>query len=302
VNWVILKDPTMLRINTSMLVQSYDLWYYNGAPFTGVAFAIDASHRVEANKYHEGRISGRYLNEYLEPNGPVYPKVDWDYLGSDNEDDPKPLNTFQGQVFSGIAYSFEGHFCLAESYYEDGSDVSDVFYSESGRITRIALHHTRFGQIYEFDEAGNLLRCELTARPEFDFRIHRDGAGNLKGVLMRGDGFQGVSRRRKEVYFAGFVDKRDLLRLGSSDKLWLAGDGINDEFFGELLDNRCISGTICLSLMDVAITAVSIDRLANCAKLRSLSITDSPSISSNDVKLFRSRRPDCAVIVDRVVM
>lgn len=292
----------MLRVKVAMLIQKAGLWFYKAVPFTGVAFATDENHSVEANEYHEGRISGRYLNEYLESTGPVSPKVDWACLGSTSDDEPNPLYLYQGRLFSGIAYFFGGQFCRAEFYCQEGRNVSDVFYSESGKTTKICLTHSKISQTYEFDETGNMLRCRLSARPEFKLWVDCESAGSLAAILVEGNAFEGVARRLDEIYFASFVDKRNLFQLHSADDLWLSGDGINDKFFCELLDNQCISDTLRLSLMNVAVTSVGFDRLVDCVKLRSLSISGSPSISTKAVKLFRSRRPDCTVEVDRVVI
>lgn len=281
----------MLRLKKSALTEE-GAFFYKGDLFSGVAFTMSEGEMVNAIEVSEGMEVGKYFPKYFPESD--YRVVDIELLDPEDEDDYEPFLCLNGERFSGIALEFDGVFCTGELLYVRGWSDSQVAYYKTGRLESIDLIEDGFSQIYQCYENDQLKKYEITVRNSFSFNLEFNEDGGLSVLGMEGDCFNQVKLISDKLAIPAFKNESFLDDLKAEKFLSLSGDSVTDKLFKRLISSGVLEQTENISLFQTSVTKESLYLLQNDSRLNKL-LVNSNIINLDEVKLFKSDKPDCYV-------
>lgn len=286
----------MLRLKKIALTEEYGKFFYQGNLFTGVAFTTNEGGMVDAIEILAGIEAGKYFPKYF----PVSDcrVIDMEFLEPEDETDYEPFLCFNGERFTGVAFEFDGVFCTGELLYERGWSDSQVTYYEAGRLESIELIENDFSQIYQWYENEQVKRYEVAARSSFSFNLAFNEDGYLSALGMEGDCFN-QARLMSDKLVVPFLKEESFIDdLKAAEFLSLSGHSVTDELFKRLISFGGLEQTESISLLQTAVTKEGLCLLRKENRLNKLLI-NSDIMNLDDVKLFKSDRPDCYIDFNR---
>lgn len=282
----------MLRLKKSALTEKEGKLFYKGDLFSGVAFTMSEGELVNAIEVSEGMEIGKYFPKYFPESD--YRVIDIELLVPEDEDDYDPFLCLNGERYSGIALEFDGVFCTGELLYVRGWSDSQVVYYKTGRLESIDLVEDGFSQIYQRYENDQLKKYEITVRNSFSFNLAFNEDGGLSVLGMEGDYFDQVKLISGKLVIPTFKNESFIEDLKAAQFLSLSGNSFTDKLFKRLIFSGVLEQTKNISLFQTAVTREGLYLLQQDSRLHKL-LVNSNIISLDDVKLFKSDKPDCYV-------
>lgn len=285
----------MLRLKKSALTEKKGKFFYKGDLFSGVAFTMSEGELANAIEVSEGMEIGKYFPEYFPESD--YRVIDIELLDPEDEDDYEPFLCLNGERFSGIAIEFDGVFCTGELLYVRGWTDSQVAFYKNGRLESIDLIEEGFSQIYEWDENSDLKKYEVTVRNSFSFNVAFNEDGCLSVLRMEGDYFNQVKLISDKLAIPAFKNDSFIDDSKAASYLSLSGDSVTNEILERLIFSGALEQTEEISLFHTSVTKEGLSLLKENGNLNKLSMK-SDTISLDEMKLFKSDKPDCYIVFD----
>ncbi|MDO6423920.1 hypothetical protein [Saccharophagus degradans] len=286
----------MLRLKKNALTEKAGKLFYKNELFSGIAFTISQGEIVKAIKISEGMEIGQYSPKYL----PGYDCriIDIEILDPEDESDYEPFLCLNGVRFNGIALEFDGDFCTGELLFVRGWSDSQVTYYKTGCLESIELIEDGFSQIYQWHENEQLKKYEVTSRNSFSFNLAFNEDGYLSALGMEGDYFNQVKLISDKLAIPAFKNEHFIDELKASEFLSISGNSVTDRLFKRLISSGALQQTDYISLFDTSVTKESLHLLQANTRLNKLFI-NSNTIKLEDVKIFKSDKPDCHIELNR---
>lgn len=286
----------MLRLKKSALSEKAGKLFYKGDLFSGVAFTMSEGELVNAIMISKGMEIGSYFPKYL----PVsdHRIIDIELLEPEDDNDYEPFLCLNRERFNGVALEFDGDLCTGELLFVRGWPDSQVTYYKTGRLESIELAEDGFSQIYQWYENEQLKKYEVTSRNSFSFNLAFNEDGGLSVLGMEGDYFNQVTLISDKLAIPAFKNESFIDDLKASELLSISGISVTDKLFKKLISSGALEQTDNISLFETAVTKESLYLLQEDSRLNKL-IIKSNTINLDDVKLFKSDKPDCYVELNR---
>lgn len=282
----------MLRINEIALSEIEGVLFYNGEPFSGIAFSLNDGVLHGAFEYKGGIKTEEYSFKYFS-DMPETMIVDMGALEPENEDDYEAFQCLHGERFSGVAIEFDGDVCTGELLFIRGWCDSQITYFHSGVLESVELVEEGFSQIYQWYESGQIRKFEISVKNLFSISLAFSSDGELSIFGIEGDYFDQIKKVLPKVKIPLYTDQSsvDGLRVGSF--ISLSGSSFNDELFKRMF----LKGNFDQTQHVILQTAMTKESLSALQKLKYLIrlVIRSDSLELEDAKHFKSARPDCYV-------
>ncbi|BCV65335.1 hypothetical protein TUM17387_06940 [Shewanella carassii] len=286
----------MLRLKKSELTEEKGTFFYKGDLFSGIAFTMIKGELVSAIEISEGVEVGNYSPKYFpESNCRI---IDIDLLEPEDEDDYESFLCLNGERFSGIALEFDGVFCTAELLYVRGWSDSQVVYYETGRLASIELVEDGFSQIYQVYKNERLKKCEVTVRNSFSFNLEFNEDGSLTVLGIEGDYFNQLELVLDKLAIPVYKNESFIENLKAAQFLSVSGNSVTDKLFEKLIASGGLEQVENISIFQTAVTKESLRLLQKYRNINKLFV-NSNVINLDDVRLFKSNKPDCYVEFNR---
>jgi hypothetical protein len=281
-----------MKIKTTALKFSSSIAYFNKIPFSGTSLEFDGALLSKTKKFTNGLPVELRDDNYIKASDGLR-QVDAGFLTSVDEDYREPA-LFNGALFTGIAYYFEDNFCCEECCFEDGLIASNVSYFKDGRLESIELINDDFAQEHNWYESGAVKSFQYSGHDKFHSGMDFDQYGRIESASISVGYFSGIKRFQDEIKF-NWMDE-DVLRAYDrcSERLFLSGDGVDDEIFEILTNGDKLNDSSTIELYKTAVTRNGLTYLLNCNAVKKL-VIKSPTIDRDDCDWFRRQRPDCDV-------
>ena len=279
-----------LRINLSSLTVEENRYFFNGTLFSGVAIGCIECKVKKLVNISEGIYQKPYVGDILQfPSD--QPMVDFSCL-KEEEAGPDVPFLYNHARFSGVAFEFDGDFCVGEYLYEDGWEQDAVSYFKSGKLAAFDLMKGGFSQKVEFYEDSQLKTIYLFERDLFHSTFLLDKDGKVTFINIEGRYFEYVKNYQKKLHYSAF-DKASFIAFECAEKIKLSGSGISDIQIQDLCE-FAFKGTSMLWLKNSLVTVNGLKMLATVRGLQELNVR-SEVITFEEVRTFKSQRPDCHV-------
>jgi hypothetical protein len=311
----------LLKVKSSALTKVDDIVYLLGARYSGVAFYIsDDGEIYDIINYSHGYANGIYQppDEYnctdfdivIDENSM---RVDVDMLqsGDSSSYTGEPF-MFRGEAFTGVAYRFQGEFCIEEKLYLDGYYSSIEMGSEwyfTGVLKSLDLDYMgnsrcNFGERYGFYEDGMFSRGGFWLIEECNGSRVRTSGGwgfnensQISGVGITGNYFDRYEEFSLLMKYPHLLpsSKCDMRKFRCASCLILNDDGIDDELVYNISSNHGLDNVKELLINDTSLSADLILGLKDLGNLKKLSICDKRSGIEAAVREIVTIRQDMEV-------
>ena len=233
----------MLRVNASALTQKAGKTYCLDATFNGIAFSTAEDGRVtQATRYLHGVVIDDYqpIPEYRNNRLTIdeaTSKIDAACLVSGADSYTGEPYYYKDELFTGIAYRFEGVFCTDEVIYLNGyyssMEIGSSWY-KSGTLKSVDLDQGNFSESYSWYEDGTLENVVIThahldnIRTHFGLELGFNKAQQLKSLLVKGDYFNRVFDIWDDIKFHLFTCRCEAIKFRGAPYLYITGSGIEE--------------------------------------------------------------------------
>lgn len=286
----------MLRLKRSALTKQDGSFFYNGSPFSGVAFAMSDGEMVNAIEILEGIETGKYSPPLLP--APDCRVVDMELLDPEDEDDYEPFLCLEGERFSGLALEFDGDFCTGELLYVRGWPQSQYTYYRTGQPESVELVEDDLSQTCQWHENGQLRKYKVASRSSFSFNMELREDGCLSVLGMDGDCFNQANQMADRLVVPAPDADSFMDGLKSAEFLSLSGDSITDDEFGKLALSGALDQTERISLFQTGVSIAGLSLLKANRRLSKLTI-ESTTVSLDAARSFKLDMPACHVELNR---
>lgn len=279
----------MVIVKEKVLSKVGEYCQYNGKLFTGVALTVLNGVITKRTEYQEGRRIGDYVNPYF-----LIDKGALHIESSSMDDEFSEPCMYREVEFSGIAYTFDGDKCLSEKQYQYGWLLSEVTYDAQGDLKELEIISDEFSQKYNWFNRDHIERFEIFEKNNFGISLVFLDTNIITGLSIDGDYFNRIADLGDKVKYHLFDDKVFSFSLVGADYLYVSGSAVDEEVFNNLLADNGLSGTTKLRICRTPLTIESLEKLISFKNIVELYV-ESEIISIEDLKSFKSQRPDCFV-------
>jgi len=283
-----------LRVDSAKILVQNNKYYLNGELFSGIAIKLSGCVVREKMRIDAGVHLGSYTDDLIKINQEQL-MVDFSCLKEEEHGPDVPYN-YQGSRFSGVAFEFIDAICVGEYAYEDGWKTDSVSFRRSGDLAGFDLMENDFSQRAIFFECGNLESIYLFKKELFHATFAFDDANNITVINIEGAYFDNIKNYSNSIK-CSIPESKNFTELKGADCVKISGSGIDDELFTSLCQTG-LNNTSELWFWRTKMTLNSISMLINLDKLKELNV-ESDVLTVDDLKKFKSQRPDCYVEFNR---
>jgi len=239
----------MLRIDAELLIEKDELYYYQDALFTGIAFFLNIPMIEKVNEYSQGKFIGPYISKWLDNDKSIL-RVEVEELDGDGEHQQA---FFEGKPFSGISYYIDEGFCHQEADYKNGWVGQEIDFYRSGDVGSMRLMNEVLSEEVRFNNKGYIEEYKLNKFNVFNVKfLYTEQA--LRSVRLNGDFINLVN---KDEYLLN-IDVPDTLekikKIKIHSTLNLFGSGISDEFVEAIMRNDGLKETNEIFISDTSLS------------------------------------------------
>lgn len=117
-------------------------------------------------------------------------------------------------------------------------------------------------------------------------------------LVIEGDYFAQIKQLKDQLALDMFQSVDFAMELVGADYLFISGNGVKDDIYNDLLSHGGLEGTTKLCISKSPISSSGLDKLVPLENIEQLLI-ESDTIDIEALKLFKSRRPNCLVELNR---
>ncbi len=252
----------MIRVKADRLEEIDGLLYFRNVPFSGIAFYVDGCYVVDKKIYKNGHFVKNYVNEIINK---YYGHIDMQEILFDcAEWEPEwsnPPTYFQDKPFTGILYDFRDDIhCTEEMFFLNGSEdpYVEFYWNTYGKLMDISvfIEKEKFSQtLYRYRD-GRIQRMGTSfyvGDKRVFFSMHNGEDGKWTSFSISDGYFEHIASMKDRFYF-DIVDNKQYFRtLKIKEALVLHEDGIDNELFENLLNNKEIKNLKELWLNDTKV-------------------------------------------------
>lgn len=279
----------LLRLNKNALEQREDLAYFQERLFDGIAYTLTGDTVTALEAYHQGRCSGPYRDPQFE-GAENSPRVLMSSLTPFEEDYEEPYS-YQGKRFNGLAYQFEGNYCVGLLFMKEGQAFKTLEWLGDGTLVYY-IHNRRLYQEYATcypDGRLEHLKLDMTDHFSLELKLSEDQA--LKTLILTGDFFARAQQVANQYHFFPLASEDTLSTWRAAPRLFLSGDAINDSVFQKLQSQSGFQALKQLCLFKTGITAAEIEQLECYTGLNELEIVEKTSALKEAAKRLQAKCP-----------
>lgn len=244
----------MIRVKREILTKESNRYYLNSKLFTGVIFYL-LSCEIERKKIcNDGVITDDYTNEIITSDQCL--EIDFDCLEGDDPYYPE-FHLYKNKKFTGIAYGFNNNsLCTDEMLYFNGRDepISSMGFSPSGQLISFDSDIDGFSQIFEWFESTKVKFIFLNLDGNI-FSMSLNEKGELETLNIDKGYFSNIESIKNKSKFKIITKKSIFRSISASDRLYLYGDGIDDEIFYYLKLDDGLKNTTEISFDNTSLTS-----------------------------------------------
>jgi len=253
----------MLRLRCTDLQDSDGVLINEGYPFAGIVFYDSNPLDIKAYLYEVGRKKRSYIChkniEYVSGS-----KVDFSTLKRNSEDDIESSYSLNDQLFTGLAYRFEGKYCTKELLFDDGWLVGEIVFSLSGSVLFSDACTGELEQRIQFFEDGVLKEIGVRAERQFSFQAEFNRSSQLEAMWV--DTHVGSVIRDYQDHILYPLDKlfdeQGQFRVFvPAERIFLTGLGVDDCTIKNLVPVKHRSKYIELVLCKTSVSQNVVDQL-----------------------------------------
>ena len=254
----------MKRIIKGALFNINGLLFYEDRLFSGIAYELLDEQVVRPLLVKNGVVEGPHFSPHVDDREGLA-HVDLSEALSDY-----CLPEYQGQAFTGIAYSFLGDYCAREVRLENGDPVLDTWWDKDGTLIGYERYVSGLGEVYEWYRSGVLKSCRINTSDSYsgyltfteDGRLQR--LGSRRGFLLNLPEISG-----KTPYFPFSALPQVLASKGALD-ISLLGTDVNDTLIESMHAAGLFADTASIELIGTEITSAGLAVLQQCAMLKKI--------------------------------
>lgn len=266
--------------------------YYQGRLFEGIAYTLTGDEVSAIEIYSEGRCKGSSQDPYFDvPEDTA--RIQYDRLTPWHEDYEEPFS-YNGQPFNGMAYRFEGDYCVGQYLIEEGEASKTLGWLKGTNLVYYEYFREQFQEHATCYPSGGLKHLELSMKGNFslDLKLNEDQA--VSSFTLTGNYFEKASLVAGEFFFFPVTSEEILSSWRIAPYLFLSGDAINDTIFQSLQDQNGFRELQKLSLYQTAVTGAEIQKLAQIPQLIEVRVNKQDAIK-DALKNLKIQRPDMTV-------
>ncbi|GHA55071.1 hypothetical protein ACFFLZ_12495 [Photobacterium aphoticum] len=216
-----------MRVKESALSVVDGELYFESKLYSGVVYSIVDDMVVNVYFVRDGRREGFHdddLNIY-----------DYDLaidISTYDDIDEEPFY-YKGNLFTGVAYDFDGDFCVGAQSFEDGYILTTVSWFKSGNIGYYESFHHGVSEFSTWSIDGKRCSYKLfidAFRLESDF----DENNKIKRLSMFGGNYKTISKCYDKFKF---LIIEDFENMPLSENLYLSGDGIDMDIIESVINS-----------------------------------------------------------------
>ncbi len=304
----------MLRLSNELLSFQDDIAYYKNKLFSGGCFYRDEkSSTINIDVYKDGVNSGEYIfSHFPEVSGNVFVDREVLYNPLSEEGDYEVIEPFSydGKLFSGVAFDFFKNQMCTESLYTEGYLVAEASFDSVGNLMAVNNESLRPGAwakpYYDI--------CWKTIRQFESFSVvgeDQDSAcinmrfdeGDRLKYLELSNFFKKISILYNQLDYIGCEVKKDyfpqvaedFVKYDLSNSMILSGKDITSSFFNTLITEKNSSQLICLGLSKTKVSFEHLTLFFAKSQLKALYLKDNEGLQLADAKLLKKQKPECNV-------
>lgn len=284
----------MLRIKNSALNTSHGCSYFQGKPYTGLAFSIEGTSIPSIDKYEDGIL----VNHTCENIDDSVEMIDATGMLPQYELDEFSL-VINNEKFSGVAYEFETDYCVRKLIYSCGAVLSEEAWNKSGNLKR---HYSESGSIWEYFEwfdNGALKKVNINLSSNIFLELELTAAQDVKYIKMSKNYFDNAREYMQDVVDVKYLNIGLLDDFTMADTFFATGEGFDDLIFQRLLPKGSLSSIIDVELFKTAISEQGLDKLKDSTKLKKLIIVNGSDSVLDSVIRLKQLFPKCYVELNR---
>lgn len=284
----------MKRMLLDAMDQRQGLYWFEGAPFSGVGFELHDGGVVRSYEIKNGGIVAPYRSICAKNSEPVL-QVDLSDQLSDYE-----TPYFNGEPFNGLAFSFSGMFCDHEAFFENSVERSSAWWNRAGLMIEYSRSNDGIGELYEWHPNGALKYGDISTNSSFAGRIAFSEDGTLKYLRAERGFFNELGNIFSKTKFFPIDSRQAIGKLRGNPDIALSGDDIDDNLIKLLIDYGVLCGTTKLTILGTKIESLNLSLLSPMPSLTELRIED---VNLNKILLaqtVRCIRPDVRVLFNDI--
>jgi len=287
----------MLRVKKNSLILQEQSYYFEGEPFAGIAYALRDGVIQEVSEFRNGKAIGEFRDDYLR-DAKALSRIDESELEGEISEGEEPF-LYRQQRFHGIAYLFDGDFCVGEAWYDNGYALKDVGWYKSGKL---GFYESHVGGITEYSTwYGSGARKSIKLVEQSSFRLEADLTEEEKvsSISIYGNYFDSYPAFKSKIAFPFLEQKSEIKHYNLAERLFLSSDGIDDQLFEYLVSADGFHGVSTIHVYNTSLTSKSIARLIGKGNIKKLIIQDNQHDLSRAAREFKASYPDCYVEFNR---
>ncbi|WDD90228.1 hypothetical protein Bsp3421_000048 (plasmid) [Burkholderia sp. FERM BP-3421] len=267
----------MKRISSDVIQKTGTLFFYEGAPFSGVLYEKRENENILPWVVESGEIKERYISPYFDIQDDV-PHIE---LTDDASEVGRLMH--DGGLFSGVAYSFDNGFCCEEYFFLNGEAIVDICWGGRGDLISYERVRGDITETYEWHDNGRIKSYKANTADSFFGFLKFSADGLLEGV----GGYRGFVGKLHEL-----LDDAKSLQIGignnlfssaCSSELKLIGADIGDDFLDGMIKSGALSSVETLLIVDTSVTHDGIFAVCSEARIKKISIKEDDEGRRNDL-------------------
>lgn len=279
----------MIILRENALVSEGDRISYNGENFNGALLTLRNGVVVERKFCKDGIISGVYASPYIDLDNS---RSIIDSMNLDDEYE-EPC-TYQGRLYSGVAYKFDGDVCVSEREYEGGWLITEINYRRDGTYESVDVGDDEISQKCSWYEGGNVEEFESFKRGSYRFWVKFTEKNAITTLVIEGDYFSEVEKNRKKLAIDMFSNLDSFIDLDCADYFFISGSGVNDRVFNDIISHNGLDNTSRLRISKTEITPELFNELKPFKNINNI-VIKSENVDFGDAKKIKSKMPECYI-------
>ncbi|RKZ40636.1 MAG: hypothetical protein DRR16_30760 [Candidatus Parabeggiatoa sp. nov. 3] len=283
----------MLRVKTASLVCQEKRFFFQDQLFSGLGFQVINGVVEKVAEYLNGVEVRDYRSEYIDYNESRI-CIDRSFLDGEEYEDEEPF-LYNKKRFSGLAYDFDGDFCVGELLFENGVGCTNVSFFHSGELAGYEESGKEIYQCFEWYKNRKLKHIDFSWLNKFMVEFNFDDQERIRTAMIPGDYFESVYRFRSQLKFHLFETKTYAAKLFAAPYFYLSGEGVDDELFNYLQSYDGFRSLAKISIDNTSLTSHCIANLKRESNLKEILIEDEKQDLKEIAKALKNERPDCLI-------
>ena len=287
----------MLRVKKDSLTLQGHSHYFEGELFSGAAYALLDGVIQEVYEFKNGKAIGKFCDNYFRGTE-VISIIDDSELEGERYEDEEPF-LYRQQRFDGLAYTFDGDFCVGGALYDDGCVLKEVSWYKSGKIGFYESYVDGIGEYGTWYDCGGRKSIKLTEQKSFRLEADLTEEEKVSRLSIYGNYFDRTLALKNKIAFPFIEQKLDVNRYDMADGLYLSGDGVDDLLFENLISAKGFQGVCKLHVYNTSLTSKSITGFMGKGNLKEFIIEDDKHDLYGAAKEFKASCPGCYIELNR---